>query len=84
MKSDVLLPRAIIHQFDARTVLHNLSYLLGTGIGLKRPLSVWMVGGCVVFDQTGDGLLKLFQHEITNSIIMPAMLDQFFLPIKRG
>ena len=67
--------RAKFHQFDARTVLHNLAYLW-TGAGFKRPLSVWRVGGCVVFDQTPDFLSKFFQHGITNALILPSTLDQ--------
>jgi acyl-coenzyme A synthetase/AMP-(fatty) acid ligase len=68
--------RAKFHKFDERTILHDLNYAVWTGGGFKRCLSVWMVGGCVVMDQTENRFSKFFQHNITNAMLLPSMLDQ--------
>jgi len=68
--------RANFHGYKNRTIFHNLNYPLWTGAGFKRPLSVWMSGGCVVFDQTDDIFLNFFRHKITNSLLLPSILSQ--------
>jgi acyl-coenzyme A synthetase/AMP-(fatty) acid ligase len=68
--------RGAFYKFDTRTVLHVLNYAVWTGAGFRGCLSAWMFGGCVVIDRTKKRFSKFFQHNITNSVLLPSMLDQ--------
>lgn len=61
---------------NPETIYHNLFFPPFTGAGFKWPLFVWQRGGCVIFDQRGEALLDIFNHDITVTVAVPAMLEK--------
>jgi acyl-CoA synthetase (AMP-forming)/AMP-acid ligase II len=74
---------------NPETIYHNLFFPPFTGAGFKWPLFVWQRGGCVIFDQRGEALLDIFNHDITVTVAVPAMLEKLLTlleqhPRRRG
>jgi acyl-coenzyme A synthetase/AMP-(fatty) acid ligase len=68
--------RTTFHGFDTATVAQILNYPMWTGVGFKSPLAVWTSGGCVVIDESEGRFRRFFQHDITQAILSPSLLDQ--------
>ena len=63
-------------EWNQETIYHNIYFPLFTGVGFKWPMSVWIAGGCVVFNQKKNALLNIFDHDITVTIAVPTMLQE--------
>jgi acyl-coenzyme A synthetase/AMP-(fatty) acid ligase len=67
-----LSARSRAHGFNKSTVAYTWQFGQHTGPGWKIPLSVWQVGGCVVFDQRVDWHERIFEHAITAAYLSPS------------
>jgi acyl-coenzyme A synthetase/AMP-(fatty) acid ligase len=71
-EKDRLSARSRAHGFNESTVAYTWKFGQQTSIGWKVPLSVWQVGGCVVFDQRADWHERVFDHAITVAFFNPS------------
>lgn len=63
------------YRLSSDTVYNNIHFPAYTAAGYRMPLSIWHVGGCVVFRQT-KALFKDFQdHLITFTFMTPSVLQ---------
>jgi acyl-coenzyme A synthetase/AMP-(fatty) acid ligase len=53
-----------------------------TAIGYRIPMAVWQAGGCVVFDQRPNWAEQFTQQGITNTMLLPRMVDQILKALK--
>ena len=58
-------------EYDNRTIYHASNFGLWTAAGFAQPASVWLVGGCVIFDQRADYEANFFRHAITHAAVPP-------------
>jgi acyl-coenzyme A synthetase/AMP-(fatty) acid ligase len=62
------------HQAD--TVYHCTDFGLWTGVGYKKPLYVWQMGGCTIFEQRPQWQQYFLQSAMTNTILIPDKVSE--------
>ena len=53
---------------------HLLDLGMWTAIGCQIPLSVWHVGGCVLFEQRNDWATRVLAQGMTHAMLLPRMV----------
>jgi acyl-coenzyme A synthetase/AMP-(fatty) acid ligase len=66
----------IYHHCEADTVYHCTGFGLWTGVGYKRPLYVWQMGGCIILEQRPQWYQYFLQSGMTNTILIPGQVQQ--------
>lgn len=67
-----LVERSRAHDLGKSTVAYVWQFGQHSGPGWKFPLTVWHVGGCVVFDQRADWHERVFEYPITVAYLSPS------------
>lgn len=62
------------HELDRTSIHHGFEYPMWTVLGYKYPLTLWSVGGCIIFNQGNMHWANLFKSGVTNCIITPFIL----------
>jgi len=57
--------------YQADTFYHCSDFGLWTGVGYKKPLYVWQMGGCVILEQRPNWPQYFLQSGMTNTILIP-------------
>ena len=60
----------------ADTVYHCTDFGLWTGVGYKKPLYVWQMGGCIIFEQRPEWQRHFLETAITNTILIPDKVSE--------
>jgi acyl-coenzyme A synthetase/AMP-(fatty) acid ligase len=65
-----------IEYCHADTICHCANYGLWTAVGYKVTLATWHAKGCVVLDQRPDWYQYFLQHELTDAVLIPDLVNQ--------
>jgi acyl-coenzyme A synthetase/AMP-(fatty) acid ligase len=57
------------------TVYHCTDFGLWTSVGYKKPLYVWQMGGCIIFEQRPQWHQYFLQSAMTNTILIPDQVN---------
>ena len=73
-EDEYLRRRRELNGIDHRTIAAIFNFHTGTGVGYKAPINVWIVGGTVVLQDSGDLRETLRIPDLTHASMVPSML----------
>jgi acyl-coenzyme A synthetase/AMP-(fatty) acid ligase len=63
--------------YGTHTTYHCGNFGLWTGAGYKIPRTIWLVAGCVIFDQRPDWPQYFLQSGMTQAVLIPDLVNHF-------